>query len=185
MFGPEGPGAAIDSWEGLMHTAVFGSRRFIINFVAFLFVFALAMPANAGKGGDNAGTCVSACGGYGAGNNANSCYCDASCTSYGDCCADYEPVCNNNTGCTPNSNGRYILHLAGMCSQGWDDRLSNKSSDGMSEVSVACLQDRIIQMEETHYSTSEELQATLQVNQQNNLILSGRNCSKMSCLVRL
>ena len=33
----------------------------------------------------------------------------------------------------------------------------------MSEVSVACLQDRIIQMEETHYSTSEELQATLQV----------------------
>ena len=43
------------------------------------------------------------------------------------------------------------------------DRLSNKSSDGMSEVSVACLQDRIIQMEETHYSTSEELQATLQV----------------------
>ena len=43
------------------------------------------------------------------------------------------------------------------------DRLSNKSSDGMSEVSVACLQDRINQMEETHYSTSEELQATLQV----------------------
>ena len=44
------------------------------------------------------------------------------------------------------------------------DRLSNKSSDGMSEVSVACLQDRINQMEETHYSTSEELQATLQVD---------------------
>ena len=47
------------------------------------------------------------------------------------------------------------------------DRLSNKSSDGMSEVSVACLQDRIIQMEETHYSTSEELQATLQVCRNN------------------
>ena len=43
----------------------------------------------------------------------------------------------------------------------WDCR-SNKSSDAMSEVSVACLQDRILQMEETHYSTSEELQATLQ-----------------------
>lgn len=32
----------------------------------------------------------------------------------------------------------------------------------MSEVSVACLQDRIMQMQETHYSTNEELQATLQ-----------------------
>lgn len=31
-----------------------------------------------------------------------------------------------------------------------------------SEVSVACLQDRIMQMQETHYSTNEELQATLQ-----------------------
>lgn len=27
---------------------------------------------------------------------------------------------------------------------------------------MACLQDRILQMEETHYSTNEELQATIQ-----------------------
>lgn len=40
----------------------------------------------------------------------------------------------------------------------WD----KQSSSSLSEVSVACLQDRIMQMEETHYSTSEELQATLQ-----------------------
>lgn len=38
----------------------------------------------------------------------------------------------------------------------WDKHSSS------SEVSVACLQDKIIQMEETHYSTNEELQATLQ-----------------------
>ncbi|XP_029653050.1 cytospin-A isoform X1 [Octopus sinensis] len=44
---------------------------------------------------------------------------------------------------------------------GWDKQ-SNKSSDAMSEVSVACLTERILQMEETHYSTNEELQATLQ-----------------------
>uniref|UniRef100_A0A914W4A3 Calponin-homology (CH) domain-containing protein n=1 Tax=Plectus sambesii TaxID=2011161 RepID=A0A914W4A3_9BILA len=31
-----------------------------------------------------------------------------------------------------------------------------------SEISFACLQDRIVQMEETHYCTTEELQATLQ-----------------------
>ncbi len=31
-----------------------------------------------------------------------------------------------------------------------------------SEVSLACLQDKIAVMEETHYSTNEELQATLQ-----------------------
>ncbi|XP_064620116.1 cytospin-A-like isoform X2 [Lineus longissimus] len=44
------------------------------------------------------------------------------------------------------------------------EKQSNKShgSDGLSEMSVSCLQDRITQMEETHYSTSEELQATLQ-----------------------
>ncbi|XP_020711565.2 uncharacterized protein LOC105692063 isoform X3 [Athalia rosae] len=40
----------------------------------------------------------------------------------------------------------------------WDKH----SSSSMSEVSVACLQDRILQMEETHYSTNEELQATIQ-----------------------
>ncbi|KAL5274935.1 SPECC1 family protein [Megaselia abdita] len=40
----------------------------------------------------------------------------------------------------------------------WDKH----SSGSGSEVSVACLQDKIIQMEETHYSTNEELQATLQ-----------------------
>jgi hypothetical protein len=44
------------------------------------------------------------------------------------------------------------------------EKQSNKShgSDALSEISVACLQDRISQMEETHYCTSEELQATLQ-----------------------
>nr|XP_027209830.1 cytospin-A-like isoform X3 [Penaeus vannamei] len=40
----------------------------------------------------------------------------------------------------------------------WD----NKSTSSVSEMSVACLQDRIQQMEETHYCTNEELQATLQ-----------------------
>ena len=40
----------------------------------------------------------------------------------------------------------------------WD----KQSCSSMSELSVANLQDRINQMEETHYSTSEELQATLQ-----------------------
>ena len=38
----------------------------------------------------------------------------------------------------------------------WDKRSTS------SEVSVACLQDKILQMEETHYSTHEELQATIQ-----------------------
>uniref|UniRef100_A0A182MRD0 Calponin-homology (CH) domain-containing protein n=1 Tax=Anopheles culicifacies TaxID=139723 RepID=A0A182MRD0_9DIPT len=38
----------------------------------------------------------------------------------------------------------------------WDKQSSS------SEIAVACLQDKIIQMEETHYSTNEELQATLQ-----------------------
>merc|ERR1719308_121389 len=49
------------------------------------------------------------------------------------------------------------------------EELSNewevKSSGGSSvhsEVSVACLQDKLVQMEENNYSTHEELQATLQ-----------------------
>lgn len=42
----------------------------------------------------------------------------------------------------------------------WDSR--SKSSDALSDISVANLTERILQMEETHYSTNEELQATLQ-----------------------
>ncbi|XP_076330743.1 cytospin-A-like [Tachypleus tridentatus] len=40
----------------------------------------------------------------------------------------------------------------------WD----KMSCSSVSEISLSCLQDRIMQMEETQYSTSEELQATLQ-----------------------
>lgn len=49
------------------------------------------------------------------------------------------------------------------------EKQSNKSANsdgGLSEVSVACLTERILQMEETNYSTTEELQATLQVRHQ-------------------
>ncbi|XP_064460361.1 cytospin-A-like isoform X2 [Ornithodoros turicata] len=47
---------------------------------------------------------------------------------------------------------------ASLGSRDWD----KGSTSSVSEMSVACLQDRIMQMEETHYSTNEELQATLQ-----------------------
>ena len=60
-----------------------------------------------------------------------------------------------------------IMGLAGLADSG--EELSNewevKSSGGSSvhsEVSVACLQDKLVQMEENNYSTHEELQATLQ-----------------------
>ena len=102
------------------------------------FTLAWSDIALAGVGGDDAGTCVSACGGRGAGNNANNCYCDSACTSYGDCCADYQPVCNNNTGCTPNSGGRYVLHLGGMCSQGWGTTMANFS--GYTSIEVKAVQ---------------------------------------------
>jgi hypothetical protein len=44
-------------------------------------------------------------------------------------------------------------------------QVSNKSGNSdtaLSETSVQCLTERILQMEETNYSTTEELQATLQ-----------------------
>ena len=50
----------------------------------------------------------------------------------------------------------------GSCDNMNWERLSTRSSEAMGEVAVASLQDRIQQMEETHYSTNEELQATLQ-----------------------
>lgn len=115
--------------------------KFGLGFLVAMLAFGLlvtATTAQAGVGGDDAGTCVSACGGYGAGNNGNSCYCDSSCSTYGDCCADYEPVCNTDTGCTPNSGGRYILHLGGMCSQGWNDTLASKS--GYTSIDVKAVQ---------------------------------------------
>ena len=49
-------------------------------------------------------------------------------------------------------------HPAACTTPEWDKH----SSSSVSGVSVACLQDRILQMEETHYSTNEELQATIQ-----------------------
>lgn len=43
----------------------------------------------AGKA-DGAGSCEDACGGQAL---DGACYCDDSCSEYGDCCEDYEPVC--------------------------------------------------------------------------------------------
>ncbi len=111
---------------------LFGALLLVLTLSAF------APTAMAGVGGDDAGTCVNACGGYGGGNNANSCYCDASCSTYGDCCADYQPVCNSNTGCSPNSGSRYVLHLGGMCSQGWNDAMA--SASGYTSIDVKAVQ---------------------------------------------
>ena len=78
----------------------------------------------AGVGGDDAGTCVNACGGYGAGNNGNSCYCDASCTSYGDCCADIDAQCGSAAACAsdgecnPGSDGSGLICVNGQCVPG-------------------------------------------------------------------
>ena len=52
-------------------------------------------------------------------------------------------------------------HMSGAQAVCWDGQLGKQSNSG-SEVSLACLQGRIQAMEETHYSTHEELQATLQ-----------------------
>ncbi len=49
--------------------------------------------------GSCAGTTGSLCGGKGSG----SCYCDDACQGYGDCCADYEPVCKG--GAPPSPGG--------------------------------------------------------------------------------
>ena len=54
-----------------------------------------------------------------------------------------------------------MFFLTGFCSSGYTE-WDKQSSSSISELSVANLQDRINQMEETHYSTSEELQATVQ-----------------------
>lgn len=52
-------------------------------------------------------------------------------------------------------------HPSGFSDHHWE-KASSKSSDALSEISVVCLTERILQMEESHYSTNEELQATLQ-----------------------
>lgn len=66
----------------------------------------------------------------------------------------------------------------------WD----KASTSSVSEMSVACLQDRIMQMEETHYSTNEELQATLQEltdlqDQLMDLQLENERCSDEKALL--
>ena len=44
--------------------------------------------AVADAGLDDPASCVENCGGFG-----GSCYCDAACEKYGDCCADFVAVC--------------------------------------------------------------------------------------------
>lgn len=51
----------------------------------------------------------------------------------------------------------------------WDKH----SSSSLSEVSVACLQDRIMQMEETHYRFVDHLQVVTNKNREK--IYSSRN----------
>src|SRR5512134_742559 len=126
-----------------------------IRLLGIALALGLAGAAQAGVGGDDAGTCQGACGGYGAGNNANGCYCDAACASYGDCCADYQPVCNGVTGCAPNSNGRYILHLGGMCSQGWNDRYANAT--GFTAIDVRAVQSNHSALSDSSYTLSRYL----------------------------
>ena len=49
-------------------------------------------------------------------------------------------------------------NMSSSCDKDWD----NKSCSSISEISLAHLQGRIQQIEETHYCTHEELQATVQ-----------------------
>ncbi|XP_013786548.1 cytospin-A-like [Limulus polyphemus] len=70
--------------------------------------------------------------------------------SRGVCSPDQESESGEASGVTLPPPGRPLAE--------WD----KMSSSSISEMSLSCLQDRIMQMEETHYSTSEELQATLQ-----------------------
>lgn len=49
------------------------------------------MPAGDGDGdGDGDGTCQGSCGGL---SSDGECWCDPTCVSFGDCCADYEAAC--------------------------------------------------------------------------------------------
>jgi vibriolysin len=47
-----------------------------------------------GVGGSTPPPPGDSCVGYCGGKSAGACYCDSACTTYGDCCPDYEPVCN-------------------------------------------------------------------------------------------
>ena len=70
---------------------------------------------------DGNGSCVAPngqdkCGGHGFGN----CWCDDLCTQYGDCCADYEEVCEGDGGCLSSAEcgeGEYC-HFPSECGEG-------------------------------------------------------------------
>lgn len=58
--------------------------------------------------------------------------------------------------------GVAMRDLPDRSATGWERQSRQSSGSEVSGVSLACLQGRIQQMEETHHSTNEELQATLQ-----------------------
>lgn len=109
--------------------------------LVLIAVIGLSAEARAGGGGDNWGSCVGSCGGYGGGANIGGCYCDSACTQYGDCCSDKAAVCDGvaasitsakttSTGyaqgasCVQdNAAHNYVLVWDGLGSQRWEERL--------------------------------------------------------------
>ena len=64
---------------------------------------------------------------------------------------------------SPRENEAELALSGGSLDANWDRASEGALTIGSgSEVSMACLQDRLLAMEETQYSTSEELAATLQ-----------------------
>ncbi|MBT8492343.1 MAG: hypothetical protein KJO07_04730, partial [Deltaproteobacteria bacterium] len=43
---------------------------------------------------DHTGSCLGSCGSK---SQTGDCYCDDACEGYGDCCEDYQPICNSGT----------------------------------------------------------------------------------------
>ena len=60
------------------------SNFYILSVILLVSMFAYSASA------DKPGTCANSCGGH---SKSSDCYCDDSCTNYGDCCTDYAEVC--------------------------------------------------------------------------------------------
>lgn len=73
---------------------MFEVSRWRVSAVRFAMAFAFAVAFVAVPGSAEAQSCAGACGGA---SPSGTCFCDAQCTQYGDCCGDYQAYCGGSS----------------------------------------------------------------------------------------
>jgi hypothetical protein len=103
-------------------------KKLYVVFLSFFVFLSLSGVALA------SGSCVGACGGT----SPDGCHCDESCVKYGNCCPDYQEVCNDTT--TPGASGSCTDACGGQSPDGcYCDELCVEYGDCCPDYQEVCV----------------------------------------------